>query len=116
MHTVDLSPLLNYGLEAIGMILLALASWATLWLKNKFKIDVDDKTRAYLTDAIDNAIQYAVKKTEAAVDPLAKIQVKDARVSAAADYLVAHVPDALAHFKVTPDALERLIIAKLPQA
>lgn len=111
---VDLSPLLNQLIEAAGLVVMALASWALVYLKNRFKIDVDDKTRAYLSDAIDNAIKYAEQKTESTLDPIAKVDTKNAKVAVAVDYVVAHVPDAVAHFGLTPDALARLVTAKLP--
>lgn len=82
-------------------------------LKKKFNIDIDEKTRSYLEDAIYNAILYAEKKALERAGGLSRPFGSNEKLAIAADYLFDHVPDALARFGLTREKVIRLIEARL---
>lgn len=82
-------------------------------LKKKFNIDIDEKTRGYLEDAIFNAIMYAEKKALERATGIKSPFSSNDKLAIAADYLFDHVPDALERFGLTREKVIRLIEARL---
>lgn len=115
--TVSLSPIINQLVEIGVLVLTGVVTWAVArvqsYIRKNIGLTIDDKTRTLLEAAIDNGIAYAAKKIEVEGAGLT-VDAKNAQVAAAANYVVAHAPDALKHFGVTPEALTRKIIAQLP--
>lgn len=115
---VDFSPILTQLIELVALLLAAVVAWAIsrlqAYLRKKIGLDIDAQMRAVIDGAVNNAIAFGAAKAKELAAANATIDVKNAQLKLAADYVVAHAPDALAHFGVTPEALERRIIAALP--
>lgn len=114
---VDLSPLIQTGLEFAAAALSALALWLGWKIKGWLKLKEDSEIRAYLDTALQNGIAYGLERVKAAgADWKVSIHVKDEAIGHAANYVVSRVPDALKRFNITPMALQDLIRARLPQS
>lgn len=112
---VHLAPLIDYLFEIIFAVIGALAIWAVHRYARKLGLQINDQQRAFLDQAIQNGIAWALKTAEAAAESrFGTVSVKDPKIALAANYVVAHAPDAIAHFGVTAEQLERKIVAKLP--
>ena len=107
---IDLSPLLNIGLEFLGVIILALGSWAIAKFTKKIGLDQDKEIRSYLESALAFAVQYGKGKVKGKD---VTIETENETLAHAVNYVVAQVPGALTHFKINTDSLERLIRARL---
>lgn len=112
---IDLTPLIDLGLDILIAIVLALGSWALAWLGRKLKLDADNEVRAYLERALASGVNYAANRARERGQDLSSLEVRNVTVRDAVAYVVAHTPDALAHFGVTPDALGELVRARLPK-
>lgn len=111
--TVDLAPVISPILEALFGVVAGLAGWAlrhfTVWLKLK----QDSEVRAYLEDAVYAGINVARAKAGAALPGKLTIDLKVALAADVAEYLIDHVPDALARFGLTGEALENYVLGRL---
>jgi hypothetical protein len=115
---VDLSTLASGVIAALGATALwvgrAVTSALIGYLAQKTKLELDDHTRAYLDQALERAVQYAQSSAERLVGPAASaIDVHNAVVAHAVNYAVDRVPDALAHFGLTPEALTGMVEARI---
>ena len=100
-------------------VLTPFASAALFRLTQRFGLERDDKVRAYLTSGIEIAIQYGEAEarrrlTGQDVRP-DKERLRALTVQLAADYTRDRWPDAVKHFKLGQDALERMVGARLPK-
>lgn len=118
--TIDLSGLVQALVSGAATVLTGLGSWALLalrtYIRHKTGIEIDAATRAYLDHALNNAVSWGAARAERALigkDGVTDIDLHNATVAAAAQYALDRVPDALAHFGVTPAALETMIEARL---
>jgi len=115
MFEIDLTPLLDVGIEILAGALLAVATWAVTRFARKIGIDIDDKTRAYLRDAIAGGIDYAIKAAKAAGKDIGRVEVRNALVADAARYVLAQVPDGVRRLKLSRENVENLIRRHLPE-
>ena len=106
--------LLTPLLQIVGAALLGVGTWALSRLATHLGIASDDAVRGYLEDALRNALAFGEKQVAARLAGKQPSPV-DLRVieTEAVAYVMAHVPDALARFKLTPEAVERLVRARL---
>ena len=107
---IDLTPLLDIGLEILAAVVMVLASWAIGKFMKKLGIEKDEAIRHYLDGALRAAIEYGKNQVK---DKNITIETENEAVAHAANYVVAQVPDALKHFKIDPAGLERLIRSRL---
>ena len=115
MH-VDLSPLVSLGVQVLGGVLLAVASVAAGYVAKHFKLANESTVRGYLMDAAENAVAYAASKEQAlSAEGKFDVTTKNAVIGTASDYLLDHVPDAIAKFNLDRDHVERIVEAKLGQ-
>jgi hypothetical protein len=115
---VDLSTVASGAITALSAAALWLGRAAINaligYLAQRTKLDLDDHTRAYLDQALERAVQYAQSSAERLVGPAASaIDVHNAVVAHAVNYAVDRVPDALAHFGLTPEALTGMVEARI---
>lgn len=120
--SIDLSSIVDRVIEAIALVVAALAAWlgqrALTWLG----LQNDATYRAYLDVALQNGIAYGKAKLAEKVGPMSKLETHNQLVALAATFAVAQVPGALARFGIDPKtqdgqaALSRLITARLPQS
>ena len=94
------------------MLAAAIAGWLANLLRVKFGLQIEEQHRNALQTALTNAAGLAIAKG-ADLTAGKKLDVKSVPVSAAVDYVVAAVPDALKYFGITPDAVAEKIAAKL---
>lgn len=111
---IDISPLLDVGIELLAGILLALGSFAVWKVSTWLKLKEDDAVRGYLNEALARAVEYGKVEAKKA-GARTTVKIENVTVAAATQYAVERVPDALARFKITPEALTSMIRARLPQ-
>lgn len=110
---VDLSPVLQLTIELLGAVVLALAGWAVTKFGKKLGLENDAKIRQYLDEAIKNGVAFAEQKLKEQAGKIDEVDVKNAKVAEAANYVIKAVPDAIKHFGVTPEKLADLVTARL---
>lgn len=109
-----LAPLAPLAVELAAALLLALASFAAARLATWLKLSNDAAVRGYLQEAIERAADWAEARMVAALAGQAPTAADWRRaVEDAAGYLAERVPDALTHFRVTPEGVRRLVEARL---
>lgn len=116
--TVSLSPIIGTITTLLSVVITGIGGVALkifyAFLKDKAGIELDAQVRAYLDQALTNAVSYGKLKVEGIVDAnTAAVDVHSEVVAQALDYITAQVPDALAHFGIDDDGLKRLIEARL---
>ena len=95
-----------------GLIFLGI-TWGAYILKTKWNIDID----ASMRDALQSwLLRQAGSLTAAGAVRVQGLQITvgNAAVSAAANLAIREIPDAIAHFGLTPDKLAEMIVDKLP--
>lgn len=110
---IDISPLLNSLIELAGVALLTVATWAAHKYGKKLGIEQDSKVREYLDDAIAKGIAFGEAKLKEQAGKIDEIDIKNAKIAEAANYVTKGVPDALKRFKIDDERLKQLIIARL---
>lgn len=115
---IDLQPTFELLLQAlVAPLLLALGALLIQWLRKRAQVaglEVDDKVRAYLTDALAFGVELALREARRAANGRLTIQVENDAARKAAQYVLDRVPDAVRHFKLSPDALEQMARARFP--
>lgn len=103
---------------AIGLILTALIAWVASWVKEKFKVDVEQKWRDALHGAIMSGILLGlsrvgvVLKPGGETEPLTTSQAAEVN-SIAVAYAKTSAGDAIANLKATDSKLSEVAEAKL---
>jgi hypothetical protein len=117
---VDLTPLIQALAGVVATLVLAFSTVAihrlNTWLAAKTgqqNLINEDQIRSYLSDALTNAVHYAVSQAGAA--NWDHPDVKSSLVKSAIEYAMARVPDAINYFKLDEADLEKLISSKLNQ-
>jgi len=101
-----------YLMSAFGAIVTVFVGFITAFVSKKTGIDIDAGHRDALAKAAMTGIGLAVSKIGDAVGGKS-IDVKSEIIARAVTYVQQAVPDALAHFGMTPDKLETFIEGKL---
>lgn len=114
-------PIAGFAVDVVEFAFALIAGAATLviaflsnTLSKKVGIDVDEKTRAYLDEALLNGIRYAEQRVLKRAADLGPIEIENEFIATTASYVLGKVPDALAHFDITDEHLVDLIVARLP--
>ena len=118
--TVDVAPLIiDYLIPAAGGLVLAIASALGIYLKNMIQartgVDLglrDQQIRDYFAGIVENGVREA-KRATAAAD--LTIEAKNVIAREAMAYAISRAPDAVAHFKLDPESVERMARAKLEE-
>lgn len=108
---IDFSPLFFTMIEGIAVVLSALVTVLTAWLgtklKSKWGLEIEDRHRAALQDAMNLAIAFGFNKVKESLGgKLLTVELKNPVISMAASYLIASVPDALNSFGINPNSPE----------
>lgn len=107
---IDISPLLDYGIE----VLAALATAVALWVTKKVTGNVlDEGARSALYPAIENGIGSAAEYLKRQGRDLTQLEVRNELARAAAIYAAGAVPQAAKRFGFTADDIQRIAMAKL---
>lgn len=96
--------------ELAGAAVMVAGAWALGRIASWAGVARDDRLRAYLEAALERAVDRAL--SQPGVVPGAG-PTGDDIAEAAATYLQATVPDALRRLKIAPDAVERMVEARL---
>jgi hypothetical protein len=101
----------SFIFAALGTVIV----WAAGLVVKKLKLENDSEIRFYLEQAIHAGLAWALRKAQVAVSEVKDPRVESQIVADAANYIADRVPDALAHFGITPESLAEMIRARLPQ-
>lgn len=107
--------LLPYIVSAVGGIIAVLGSIVTVWLKQRWNIDVDQSNRNAWQQAAQNAAGALLAKGAVQIEESGKVTVRNAEMANVINMVVARVPGAIKHFGFTPEDIQSLIMAKIPQ-
>ncbi|TXG98579.1 MAG: hypothetical protein E6R08_04020 [Nevskiaceae bacterium] len=83
------------------------------YLQSKTGIELDNAVRNYLDPAIDKAVAYGQLKVTQAAGDKAEIDIHNETIAHAVNYLLARVPDALAHFGLNVDDVKEMVEARV---
>lgn len=111
--TVDLAPVITPVIEALFGVVAGLASWAIRHLTAWLKLKQDSEVRAYLKDAVYAGINVARAKAGEALAGKLTVDVKLALAAEVGEYLIDRVPDALARFGLTGEALRDYVLGRI---
>jgi hypothetical protein len=111
---VDVSPVSDTIIAAIGVVLTGLSAWITRLLAVWLRLKSDSEVRRYVQQAIDNGIEYALIKAKEFAAKHSQIEVKSHILETGLEYVVKAVPDGLKRLGITDADLRRLIEARLP--
>lgn len=116
--TVDLSGIAGIIVSGIaaGVLWLGRAAVSALvgYIQQRTRLDLDDHTRAYLDAALRRAVTYAETRIDEAADAsLSAVDLHNVTLAHAVNYVIDRVPDALAHFGITPSSLADMVEARM---
>lgn len=126
MTVIDYSTVLNTDvIPILGALLMGLAGWAVKWgvawldaHTSLLNAQEESIVRGALLDGVRRGIIYAQQKA-AANRPGETVQVNDALVADAAQYVIDTLPEKLSYFGITPSVddptLQKLVVVHLPQ-
>lgn len=110
---IDVTPVLNLGIDLLALVLMALGSWAIARLGRKFGLEADDQIRVYLGEALVSGIGWAKEQARKRSQDMARIEVRNKLAAEAAGYVIERVPDAVKRFGLDRQRIEKLIEARL---
>ncbi len=110
---IDLTPILDVGIDFLAVVLMALGTWALAKLGRKFGLEADDQVRIYLNEALERGVGWAKEQARNRADDFARIEVRNQAVAEAANYVIERVPSAIRHFGLDRARVEKLIEARL---
>jgi hypothetical protein len=111
---MDLSPLMDAALTLISAIVAATAPVLLLKLNTVLKLNLDRGHRDAITHALQTAmgigLQIAQEKGDAR---LSNVNIRSTALAAMVGYVKQVVPEAVAHFGLTDDAIAQKVAAQL---
>lgn len=117
---IDFSPFVADLFEVVQVVVLGLAgvlaTYATRWVLKKTHLDgliQEDLIRNYLYTALENAIKFGIAQAETKVADKASVDFKNEILATAVNYILTKVPDAIAHFGLSDEAIRDLLVARL---
>lgn len=99
---------------AVQALIAALVGWLCLVLKQRTGIEIDEKHRTALTQALSNQAGSLIADGMVKIEG-EKISVPSEALAAAAKEAMAKIPQAAKHFGITPDFVAARIIDTIPQ-
>lgn len=101
-----------YLVMIVGIVVTTALGWIGMILKARFGIDLDASMNARIQDAATNAAGAVLARMEGPIGTMA-IDLRSPLVKQGVDLLMSKVPDAIAHFGLTPDEVARIVQGKL---
>lgn len=102
-----------YVVDILGVVITAAVAWGCTWLRQIFGLTVDKAHRDALETGLANAAGLIVNKAGAKLSGKS-IPVGSGLLADGIVYVMEHVPEAIAYFGLSPDAIARKVLAKLP--
>lgn len=116
MHEVNFGQLMPMFSETLLAVLTALASYATAKLCQWLKAKRDGELGAILDKAFAMGIAFAMSRLTDLTQGRMSLEVKSQLAADAANYVLAHVPDAVKALGLNGEHLTRMIEARLQVA
>lgn len=117
LYSVDIGPVIITLIELIFAGLAAVALFFTNKFYNLFEektgIEIDDKTRSYLDDAINKGLDWAEEQARKKGVMIKDPNLQSKFVADAVQYVVIAVPSALERFDINEDRVKSLVEARL---
>ena len=101
-----------YLVMIVGIVVTTAPGWIGVLLKSKLGFDLDANMQKTIQDAAMNAAGSVIARMEGQLGNVA-IDVRSPLVKQGVDLLIAKVPDAIAHFGLTPDELAKIVQGKI---
>lgn len=114
---IDLSPILNIGIEILAIVLMVVASWAVTALARRLGVEAQGELASIAQDAVQHAVAFAVRMARERGDDTAKLAVQSEVLREAVGYVIESVPKTLERLGIDPDTVEgRARIEKMVRA
>ena len=110
---VDLSPVVEYLLEILMAALAAAIGVLVPFLLKKIGLEISEKHREAIQGNIWAALNHATEKLRVDAASMAVFETRNQVVMEAGNYLIKSFPDAVKHFKMTPERVHEMIAARL---
>lgn len=101
-----------YLVMIVGIVVTTALGWTGMLLKAKLGFDLNANMQKTIQDAAMNAAGSVIARMEGPLGNV-KIDVRSPLVKDGVDLLVQKVPEAIAHFGLTPDELAKMIQGKI---
>lgn len=98
--------------ELVNIGIAAAVAYVANLIRLKFKIEIEASHREALQTALTNAAGLVIAKAGEAAEGL-KVSTGAPALDEGVTYTMKAVPDALAYFKLTPEAIREKLVAKL---
>jgi hypothetical protein len=99
---------------AVNALILAAMGWFAFFLRTRLNISIDQGQRDALTKFLQNRASSLIADGAVRMDGVT-VKVNNERLADAVNAAAASIPDAVAHFGLTPDVLSAKIIDAIPQ-
>jgi hypothetical protein len=111
-----LTGLATVAIGIFAVVLRGVGKAVVAWFEARTKIQVDDSLRGLLHELCQRGLEYAMAVSERKLrDAQLTVDAHNVIVAEAANYVLAHAPDALAHFGLDRDGVIRMVTARLTQ-
>ena len=107
--------IMPYIVSAVGGIISVIGVLLATWLKQKWNIDIDQNHRDAWQQSAQNAAGSLLARGAVKIEDSGAITVKSEAMANAVNTVMQRVPQAIAHFGFTPNDIQNLIVAKIPQ-
>ena len=108
--TVNFQPLLSQGMEILGMVLLALASWAATWLARKLKLD---SLAPELERIVEEGVKYGTNKLKRLASDKGKVDVQSEIAAEALGYVTRNGPKAMKALGYSQEQIRDKILSRI---
>ena len=78
---IDLSPVLDVGIDLLALVFMALGSWVIARLGRKLGLDADHRVRVYLSQALAGGIGWAKEQAAKRSADIAPVEGRGRRVA-----------------------------------
>lgn len=114
-YIIDLAPILDVVLQGLVVLITTLIGWGITKLTKKYNLDIDEKYREHLYGSIEKAINYGTAVAKEKLKHKTEIDVRNAILAEATNYVLKGIPPTLKKLKLTEDRLRELVLAKLEE-
>lgn len=106
-----------YIVQIMACIIFGLVLWVLKRFVTKLGIEADEKVRKYLIETLQVSIVYGKNKVdeELGSTDLTKVEVRNAIVAHASNYVINKVPDAVKKFNLKEEDIKDLVLARLEE-
>jgi uncharacterized membrane protein len=101
-----------YLLALVSVLATAIVGWLAELLRRKFSLDIDAAHRDALQTALANGAGLVLTRIGGSLVGK-KVDLKHALIADSVNYVLQAVPDAIRHFRITPESVAEKILAKL---